>query len=235
MRKLTLGFVQLLLLTGVLVTSSCKKENGPTGPQGLQGTPGGVGPQGPVGATGPQGAQGPQGPQGPAGQPGAVSNVIFSGWIPTRVAGTSQWTTTGAAAFGAVATFTTTAPAITTSVTDRGVVFGYMRGVPFLVAGLTFPLPNSEFISTTGGFADYYDFVITTPGSIRFIYKSSLPWTVATLGSIEFRYLVIPGATGGGRFSSGPAAGYSIEELKKLPYDRVAEMFNIPQEGSNIR
>lgn len=239
MRKLTFGLVQLLLLTGVLLTSSCKKETGPTGPQGTQGVVGITGPNGPVGATGPAGPQGPQGPQGGQGAPGAISNIIYSNWIPSRPggAGTTSWTTTGASFYGAgtFAIFTTAAPGITIEIRDRGAVLAYMRGVPFLAAATVFPMPNSEAIDTFGDYNDYYDFVINSIGSIRFLYKSSFPWTTSTIGSCEFRYVAIPGATAGGRFTSGPAAGYSIEDLKKMSYDQIANMFKLPANGSNVK
>jgi hypothetical protein len=235
MRKLSLKIVPLLLL-GALIFSSCKKETGATGPQGLQGIPGGVGPQGPQGAAGPQGVTGPIGPVGPAGPAGASSNVIYSGWIPSRVSvGTTLWTATGAATYGARGIFDVTAPSITSTIMSQGVVLAYQRGVFNMTAALIFPLPNSETISTTGAFNDYYDFVIPAAGSIRFLYKSQSPWTLTTIATTEFRYVVLPGSVSGSRVISGPASGYNMNDLKRMPYHEVLEKFNIPASGSNAR
>ncbi len=235
MRKLTFGIV-LMLLLGTILFSSCKKETGATGPQGLQGAIGASGVQGPVGVAGSTGVTGPQGPVGPAGPVGPVSNIIYSGWIPSRPSvGATFWTTTGASTYGAVAIFDRAAPGITTTIMNSGVVLGYMRGVPFLAAGLAFPLPNSEAIATNGSYNDYYDYVIPSAGNLRFLYKSAFPWTVTTIGSTEFRYLIIPGSLSGSRFVDGPAKGYTKDELKQMTYNEVLEKFNVPVFGSNER
>jgi hypothetical protein len=42
--------------------------------------------------------------------------------------------------------------------------------------------------------------------------------------------VVIPGAIAGGKIS-----GYSIEELKSMPYEKVASLFNIPNQGTNTK
>ncbi len=235
MRKLCLKIAPLLLL-GAIVFSSCKKETGADGPQGLQGNPGGIGPQGPVGTAGPQGVTGPIGQVGPAGPVGASSNVIYSGWIPSRPSvGATFWTATGAAVYGARGIFDVAAPSITGTIMSQGIVMAYQRGVFNMTATLVFPLPNSETISTTGGFNDYYDFVIPAAGTIRFLYKSQAPWTLTTIATTEFRYIAVPGAVSGSRIVSGPAAGYSIHDLKRMPYNEVLEKFNVPASGSNAR
>lgn len=200
---------------GVVLLTSCKKETGLTGPQGITG---------------------PQGPQGPAGPVGPVSNIIYSGWIASRPsAGSTYWTTTGASAYGAYALYDITAPGVTASIISQGIVLAYMRGVPFLAAALTFPLPNSEAISTSGSYNDYYDYIIPAAGSLRFLYKSAFPRTVTTIGSSEFRYLIIPGQVSGGRFVDGPAKGYTKDQLKQMTYKEVLEKFNVPDFGSNDR
>lgn len=235
MRKLTFGIVQMILL-GTILFSSCKKETGGLGPQGFQGAIGASGVQGPVGNAGPQGVTGPQGPVGPAGPVGPVSNIIYSGWIASRPSvGATFWTTTGAPTYGAFAIFDRAAPGITATIINSGVVLAYMRGVPALVADLVFPLPNSERITLNGSYNDYYDYVIPSAGNLRFLYKSAAPWTVTTLGSTEYRYLIIPGSLSGSRFVDGPAKGYTKEELKQMTYNEVLEKFSVPATGSNHR
>lgn len=230
MRRFTFSLV--LLFTGALVLSSCKKETGATGPQGLQGIAGLSGAQGPVGATGPQGPQGPQGLQGPAGPIGAVSNVIYSGWLASNNGpGTTLWTTTGASAYpGVYALLDRSVPSITSAIINQGVVLGFIRNTPTYGLTISAQLPYTEWISS---YNDYYNFVVPAAGTLRFMYSSSFPWTVTSLGQVEFRYLIIPGSTSGGRFISGPAAGYTKDELKSMSYSDVIKTFKIPENGSN--
>ncbi|MBY0478282.1 MAG: collagen-like protein [Chitinophagaceae bacterium] len=233
MRKLSFGIVQLLL-SGVILLTSCKQEAGLTGPQGLQGSIGAPGLQGPTGVAGPQGVTGPQGPVGPAGPVGPVSNIIYSGWIPSRPsAGATFWTTTGAAAYNAAGVFNVVAPGITATAMNQGAVLAYMRSIFNLAATVTVRLPFSESVAT--GWNDYYDFVIPAAGQIRFLYKSAVPWTLTSVGSAEVRYFVIPGSVSGGKFMSGPATGYTVETLKKMSYAEILQLMNIPENGSNIR
>lgn len=63
MKKLTMRVTAALLVSAVLVFSSCSKE-------------------GPAGATGPAGPAGPTGATGAQGEAGSA-NVIYSGWIDT--------------------------------------------------------------------------------------------------------------------------------------------------------
>ncbi len=51
--------------------------------------------------------------------------------------------------------------------------------------------------------------------------------------SLEYRYILIPGAVSGGRFISGAAAGYTSDQLKAMPYEQVRQLMNIPAEGTN--
>ncbi len=228
MRKLTFGIVQMLLL-GIILFSSCKKETGATGLQGLQGAIGATGGQGPVGNAGPQGITGPQGPVGPAGPVGPVSNIIYSGWISSA----TFWTTTGAAAYNAAGLFNVAAPGITSSIINQGVVLAYMRSIFNLAASVTVRLPFSEAVAT--GWNDYYDFVIPSAGQIRFLYKSAGPWSLTSVGSAEVRYFVISGSVSGGKFINGPANGHTVEALKKMSYVEILQLLNIPENASNIR
>ncbi len=233
MRKLTF-ILSVLFLSGSLFFQSCKKETGSVGPQGFQGNPGLTGASGVVGATGPQGIQGSQGPVGPVGPIGAVSNIVYSSWIPTRPSvGATFWTATGAASYNAVAIFNTPAPAITSTIINQGLVLAYMRGVFNLTASITVQLPFSESVAT--GWNDYYDFTIPSAGQIRFLYKSAAPWTLVQVGSAEVRYFVVPGSVSGGRYTDGPAKGYSRDELKSMSYIKILQLLNVPDNGTNIR
>jgi hypothetical protein len=45
--------------------------------------------------------------------------------------------------------------------------------------------------------------------------------------------VLIPGLIAGGRFTSGPAAGYSMAQLKEMSYQQVSALFAIPENGTN--
>jgi hypothetical protein len=92
-------FLFLLFTSAVIVvTTSCKKKQGPQGPAG------------------PAGVQGVQGPAGPAG----TANVIYSAWFtPTA------WTTPGLSSSSS--SFDKTAPGVTATVISQGLVLSYVQ------------------------------------------------------------------------------------------------------------
>lgn len=51
--------------------------------------------------------------------------------------------------------------------------------------------------------------------------------------SIYYRYVLIPGGVSGGRFSSGPAVGYSTDQLKNMTYEQIVALFGIPAAGAS--
>jgi hypothetical protein len=53
------------------------------------------------------------------------------------------------------------------------------------------------------------------------------------LQSLEYRYILIPGAVSGSRFISGAAAGYTSDQLKAMPYEQLRQLMKIPAEGTN--
>jgi hypothetical protein len=166
------------------------------------------------GPVGPQGSTGPQGPVGPAG-PIGTANVIYSAWFLT---GTGWDSIAHASSYGAKATFDQVASSITQTIIDSGVVLAYMKGDPTTgLANEVFPLPYS--VGVGFNFTDLWDFVLNAPGNIRFLYKSDSPWTLAILGRISFRYIIIPGGVAGGRMLN----------LKKMSYEEVCKLYNIPE------
>jgi len=166
------------------------------------------------GPAGPQGSTGPQGPVGPAG-PTGTANVIYSAWFLT---GTGWDSIANAPSYGAYGTFDKAASDITQTIIDNGVVLAYMKGDPTTgLANEVFPLPYS--VGVGFNFTDLWDFVLNAPGNIRFLYKSDVPWTLAELGGISFRYIIIPGGVAGGRMLN----------LKKMSYEEVCKLYNIPE------
>ena len=57
--------------------------------------------------------------------------------------------------------------------------------------------------------------------------------TVTLNTTYQFRYVIIPGAVAG-RGVEPTYSGYTLEQLKSMPYNQVAEIFNIPPTGSNL-
>jgi len=54
-------------------------------------------------------------------------------------------------------------------------------------------------------------------------------------GTANFRYIIIPGGVAGGRFVSGAAAGYTVDQIKSMSYQQITSLLNIPSTGTNIR
>lgn len=207
MRKLRL--LTLSSLAIIFIASSCTKE----------------GPEGPAGASG---AQGPAGTPGTPGTPGA-GITVYSDWYTTTAA---DWLTTGVDQYTAAALVNRTAPAITQTIIDRGVVLGYVSGwrvFGFPRATETAQMPYLADLN----FLDYYDFVVPSAGNIRYLYKSFDPWPPADLAGTKFRYIAIAGSLAG-RNATPTYAGYTKEQLKAMSYDEVISLFKIPAEGSNI-
>jgi hypothetical protein len=202
-------FLSLLLVSVSLLTISCEKE-GPAGP---------AGPAGSAGATGPAGSTGPAGPAGTA-------NVIYSAWTPF-VAG--DWADSTMSNLGTAKRANRVAPGLSQSVLDNGIVLAFTRfpggvGVgpymlPFVILSSQPPIVLAH-LPALGRVIFYNQRTDNTGGII-----------VNT--NYEFRYILIPGGVSGGRLMSGNGAGYTVDQLKAMPYDQVLKKFNIPSEGSN--
>lgn len=214
-----------LFLAISFIAVSCTKEGpegpaGATGPQGPAGVAGSTGATGATGATGPQGPVGPTGPQGPAG----TANVIYSSWFNFA---TADWADSTMTNLGTAKRANKAAPAVTQAVVDNGVVLSYMAltttpGVgpyllPFTIPNATSPLIVGN-VSTVGRIVYYNVFANATTG-------------VALNTAYSFRYVVIPGGVAGGRSATVGNSGYTAEQLKAMPYEEVARIFNIPATG----
>jgi len=215
MRKLRL--LSLLLFISAFIAISCTKE-GPEGPVGATGL------QGPPGSTG---ATGPAGPAGPAG-----SSVIYSAWwAPTA----ADWIDTTIGLPGAVKRAWRPSATLTLSMLQSCVVLAYTAFDPVATAR-TYQLPTQIFTGSTTPLTMGY---VSMPGRVVYYYGTinGSPTTVAFNPNYQFRYVIIPGsvaAGAGGRITSGPAAGYTEAELKKMSYEEVARKFHIPPTGTNI-
>lgn len=237
------------LALAIFFVSCSKGDKGATGPAGLNGPQGPAGSQGTIGASGPIGPAGPQGPVGPAGPNAPAPSVTYSAW-----ANVTNWTSTGATGTNSVHIATRAIPAITAAAINQNVIIGYMRSVPLVKATLdgggatlvrnpdVVLLPYSEvsYVNLSGTFysvINEYSHAITAPGTLVLTYKVGNVglFNAASLNTppAQFRYVMIPSGIAGGRFTSGPAAGYTIEQIKKMSYAQVIKLFNIPEDGSN--
>lgn len=217
--------LSLLFLAITFIAVSCTKEGpegpaGATGPQGPAGIAGATGSTGATGATGPQGPVGPVGPQGPAG----TANVIYSSWFNFA---TADWADSVMTNLGTAKRAYRTAPAITQAVVDNGVVLSYLSltttpGVgPYL---LPFTIPASPAALIVGN--------IPTVGRMVFYNVFSNATTgVALNTAYSFRYVVIPGGVAGGRSATVGNTGFTADQLKAMPYEDVARIFNLPANG----
>lgn len=228
-------YLALAIVAALLTFESCSRR-GDTGDRGPTGT---VGPNGPVGLQGPTGPQGPMGPAGPQGLAGpqgsaGITNVTYSGW---SVSGAANWTTANATTYGARLTYDRTAPGITAAVMDNGVVLIFARAVTGIPATDIVPLPYRSRTATGGIATNIIDFILNATGNIRYMYKhsSTAPYTAAQLGTLESRYIIIPGTVAGGRLSSGPASGYFVDDLRNMKYSQICALFSIPENGSTVK
>lgn len=231
MRKISFSFATFIALS--ILLTACKGDTGPVGPQGNvgpQGPTGATGPQGPTGATGATGATGPQGPAGPAGPAGSLTNVTYSAWFQPTFATVTPGTANQWSSFTSVRS----APSITQAIIDQGIVITYMRSSPtsllFTGTGQVTQLPYVDDRDV-----NFMKSWIPSVGNLTIAYSSSLPYSLTGINNSahNFRYVVIPGGTLGSRIVSGPAAGYTVDQIKSMSYDQIRNMFSIPADGSN--
>lgn len=231
MRKFSL--LSLLLIAATFILINCTKEGpegpaGATGPQGPTGIGGPSGPAGPTGPTGPGGPTGPTGPQGPQG-PAGTANVIYSawftpaqngGWVDTTISGNSQQKK-----------FNKTAPGVTLSILNSGVVLSYVKLFPDGLGGTTTSIRQLPY-SNPGAQDEYMN--LSYVGSITFAHVSYIGAIVPPSSStLEFRYVIIPGSVSGGRFAVKAAeikgTVYTESQLKAMSYQQICSLLNIPK------
>lgn len=203
----------LLISVCSLLFLSCKK--------------GDAGPAGADGATGPIGPIGPVGPVGSA-------NVIYSAWITSPYA--SRDTTIDGTC---VRVRHLDAPKLTATILSQGMMMTYFR-----VGSIgPYQLP---YVADAGGATNQVNciyglnkiFVFRhTYNSCRFTSAVAAsyagePVMINLPQSLEYRYILIPGAQSG-RGVNGQTQNYSAEQLAGMSYEKVLELFNIPEQGSN--
>lgn len=192
------------------------------------------GAEGKAGQTGPQGPAGPAGPIGPTGPTGSA-NVIYSNWI-TSPYGSRDTTIDGTC----LRIRHLDAPSLSTDILNKGTMITYFR-----VGSIgPYALP---YTSDAGGATNTINSIYNLQKI--FVYRHTFntcrfnsgiapafpgqPVLVNLPQSLEYRYILIPGAVSGGRFISGAAAGYTSDQLKAMPYEQLRQLMNIPAEGTN--
>ena len=183
--------------------------------------------EGPAGAIGPAGPAGPPGPTGPTGS----ANVIYSPWFTPATNG--GWVDSSINGVAAQKKFNKSAPGVTLNMLNTGVILGYMKLNPDGAGGTTTSVRPLPYVNP--GTATAF-FMLPYVGSITFAQVSTANPGVAvsaSSSSLEFRYVIVPGGTAGGRMMNAPASGYSSSELRTMSYEQIAKLFNIPANGSN--
>lgn len=211
-------------LNGPAGATGTNGATGATGPQGATGVTGPQGPTGAIGATGPQGPIGATGPQGPVGS----ANVIYSSWFTI-----ADWADTTLLLSGAVTRGIRNVSSLTQVIIDNGVILTYLRQ-----AGTNTSGPNLlPFNCVACGVLGNPLVIGALPQPAKIIFYNS--FFNGSLGiaitAAELRYILVPGGVVGGRFTSGPAAGYTVAQVKAMSYAQVSSIFNIPQNGTNER
>lgn len=214
MRKFSSLSIFILAIT---LLASCTKE----------------GPEGPVGAAGPQGPAGPAGAPGAPGTPGA-GITTYSSWYTTVNA---DWVLGYIAPlnFNVERVYVRQAPGLTASILNEGVVLCY--GKNFTIGAST-RMDNPVLLPYMENYNGQHYGAIPREGNIVFTYDpaSGMERPVAQLVGIQYRYILISGSVAGGRGQASETlyGGFTKEELTRMSYEQVAELFNIPEEGSNI-
>ncbi len=208
-----------IILFITLAFTSCKGERGELGPPGAAG---------PTGATG---VAGPTGPQGNANVKTDTFRLSNANWLwnsQYQVAATENTT-----ALVFTRYYDKTLPALTADILNTGAVLIYFT--PNLAGALPQPAqwtPLDYQYSLGMGYNINIRYE-TMAGKVRlhYFYTAGMvvpPTTLSTavLPTYKFKIITIAGAIAG-RMPSGTAVGYSIEELKKLPYEKVCELLKI--------
>src|ERR1700760_1348170 len=140
-----------------------------------------------------KGSTGPAGPAGPAGP----DSVVYSPWTPLALTYVAKDTL-----FEQVIN----APSITKAILDSGVILSYVN----------FQEQNGTYhvVPTVGlpGIGIFEDFAV---GQINIE-------SIQDYSSLPYRYVTIPGSLKtGNSASTQKVKGYTIEELRSMPYEQV--------------
>jgi hypothetical protein len=143
-----------------------------------------------------KGSTGPAGPRGPAGP----DSVVYSAWTPLALT------------YVPVDTLfeeKITAPSITKAILDSGVILSYVN---FQDTSGTYHVIPTAGLTGLGIFEDF------AVGQINIE-------SVQNYSTLPYRYVTIPGSMKtGNSASTQKVKGYTIQELKAMPYEQVQQV-----------
>jgi hypothetical protein len=140
-----------------------------------------------------KGSTGPAGPRGPAGP----DSVVYSVWTPLALTYVPADT---------LFEQTITAPSITKAILDSGVILSYVN---FQDTSGTYHVIPTAGLTGIGVFEDF------AVGKINIA-------SVRDYSKLPYRYVTIPGSLKtGNSASTQKVKGYTIQELKAMPYEQV--------------
>ena len=143
-----------------------------------------------------KGSTGPAGPAGPAGP----DSVVYSAWTPLALTYAPADTL-----FEQIIN----APSITQAILDSGVILSYVN---FLETNGTYHVVPTAGLTGIGIFEDF------AVGQINIE-------SVQNYSSLPYRYVTIPGSLKtGNSASTQKVKGYTIQELKAMPYEQVQQV-----------
>ena len=151
--------------------------------------------------------EGPRGPMGPSGPAGQNAEVYYSEWFSPEewLGGSGDWY------------FEATAPDLTEDIVEGGVILAYASLADDIYELGVRPLPAYAVGAN-------WDFVIPEYGLI--VFNCDMVDEPLTSGNL-FRFIAIPGTIPA--LKSTSTKGKSIEELKKMSYQEVCRLYNIPE------
>lgn len=175
--------------------------------------------------------------QTPASSGGA--NIIYSNWFSID---SLKWQAPGDYTYdytwlGSQSATEVNAPSITQDVINKGIVLCYtswsiLSGTTPVVILKNSLLPVTSNYPNASASTFNLNFGARVGKLDFYFYSAAIDASRSNLSRIQYRYVIIPGATLAGRRANGSSYP-SVNELKKMSYEDVANMFNIPQYGSN--
>jgi hypothetical protein len=185
------------------------------------------------GDTGPQGPQGPKGPVGPQG-PTGTANVIYSQWFEP------SWLDDTLSGIHEIYA-DVKAPSLTQPVLDSGAVivfgnlFGYFDPNKWPVVqetGAQLPITLTYILSGTTMTDTWSASFALDTIRISFVNDHNIYASLPSNG-FKFRYVIIPAGVAGTSANTHNAEGGNVsslkEQLKKMTYENICQLFNIPE------
>jgi hypothetical protein len=111
---------------------------------------------------------------------------------------------------------------------NTGVVLSYVKLIPDGAGGTTTAIRQLPYANP--GTATEF-FPLHYVGSITFAHISTASPGVAVAassGTLEFRYVIIPGSVAGGKTTGVGGTNYTAAQVRAMSYERVCQLFHIP-------